>query len=602
MYYGFLHSAGQESGIMQCIRGVKDGRPHRRAACEPGQSLTAAAISGVVRALGPRPSFSSLKLEPPLSYTVLARRYRSTTFDDVIGQEPIAKTLKNAIDADRTAHAYLFCGTRGVGKTSMARIFARELNASKELLEGDAIAEAILRGDDLDVIEIDGASNRGVQEARHLIAAAGLAPTRCTYRIYIIDEVHMLTTPAFNALLKTMEEPPAHVKFILCTTEPHKIPATIQSRCQRFDFRTIPSAKIAHHLGNILDAEGVQAGPEVLANVSRLGNGSMRDALSILDRLLAGGAKIIASEEMEEILGLPSQTAIASICDNIVEANVSSALENASALLEGGVAMDRALEELASCFRLTLIARVCGEKSTLLEVSDTARQEAANRAANIDESTLTHIITLCDAASRQVRRGGSGRALFDATIARLCLSKEIAQAGAILKQESTASFSNSKKKSSPPIVNTPKPAMPPVASPTITVPTKDSWEQIQRTLALTPGLKRIASYLQCKSFKESQLLLSINDEGRESSTYILGRRVEIERVCSEVLGKRCSVRIEGNSTPVATTESAINPEVAASEIVKTASEIFDGTLLRVREVEEEEQASNPAAPQDAESA
>jgi hypothetical protein len=134
------------------------------------------------------------------------------------------------------------------------------------------------------------------------------------------------------------------------------------------------------------------------------------------------------------------------------------------------------------------------------------------------------------------------------------------------------------------------------------VPTKDSWEQIQRTLALTPGLKRIASYLQCKSFKESQLLLSINDEGRESSTYILGRRVEIERVCSEVLGKRCSVRIEGNSTPVATTESAINPEVAASEIVKTASEIFDGTLLRVREVEEKEQASNPAAPQDAESA
>ena len=164
-----------------------------------------------------------------MSYTVLARRYRSVTFDDIVGQESIAQTLRNAIDGDRTAHAYLFSGTRGVGKTSMARIFARELNLSTELQEKEAISQAILRGDDLDVIEIDGASNRGVQEARDLIAAAGLAPTRCKYRIYIIDEVHMLTTPAFNALLKTMEEPPSHVKFILCTTEPHKIPATIHS-------------------------------------------------------------------------------------------------------------------------------------------------------------------------------------------------------------------------------------------------------------------------------------------------------------------------------------------------------------------------------------
>ena len=170
-----------------------------------------------------RPSHHSIIWSPELSYTVLARRYRSKTFDDVIGQEPIAKTLTNAIEADRTAHAYLFSGTRGVGKTSMARIFARELNTSTELKECEAIGEAVLRGDDLDVIEIDGASNRGVQEARDLIAAAGLAPTRCRYRIYIIDEVHMLTTPAFNALLKTMEEPPSHVKFILCTTEPHKI-------------------------------------------------------------------------------------------------------------------------------------------------------------------------------------------------------------------------------------------------------------------------------------------------------------------------------------------------------------------------------------------
>ena len=157
-------------------------------------------------------------------YTVLARRYRSRDFGEVIGQDPISRTLQNAIATNRTAHAYLFCGTRGVGKTSMARIFARALNRDEALTEGDAIGDAILRGEDLDVIEIDGASNRGIDDARDLIAGAGLAPTRGKFRIYIIDEVHMLTTPAFNALLKTMEEPPSHVKFILCTTEPHKVP------------------------------------------------------------------------------------------------------------------------------------------------------------------------------------------------------------------------------------------------------------------------------------------------------------------------------------------------------------------------------------------
>ncbi len=571
--------------------GEKDGRPHRRAAREPGQGLTAAAISGVVRALGNRPSFSPyITWSPKLSYTVLARRYRSKTFDDVIGQEPIAKTLRNAIDADRTAHAYLFCGTRGVGKTSMARIFARELNSSSDLQESEAIGEAVLRGDDLDVIEIDGASNRGVQEARDLIAAAGLAPTRSAYRIYIIDEVHMLTTPAFNALLKTMEEPPSHVKFILCTTEPHKIPATIQSRCQRFDFRTIPSVKIGTHLANILDQEGIQADPEVIANVSRLGNGSMRDALSILDRLLAGGAKTIANDEMEELLGLPSQTAVTSISDHIVKSNVAGALEDAANLLGGGVAMDRALEELAACFRHTLIARVCGEDSMLLELSDTAKKEALERGAAIDESSLTHMIALCDAASRQVRRGGSGRALFDATIARLCLSKEIAQAGAALKYGAGSRPAQFKKKSSAHVERQqPKAAQ---AAPTVTVPAQVTWSHIQAVLSQTPGLKRIASYLQCKSMSDGVLTLTINDDGRESSTYILGRRGEIERVCSEVAGKRCTVKIEGEVIPSLPKNATIDPEVASSEIVKTASELFDGTLLRVRDIEDDKDSNS----------
>ncbi|HIN09197.1 MAG TPA: DNA polymerase III subunit gamma/tau, partial [Phycisphaerales bacterium] len=340
-----------------------------------------------------------------LSYTVLARRYRSHTFDGIVGQEPIAQTLQNAINADRIAHAYLFCGTRGVGKTSMARIFARQLNVSEELKEADLIADAIFRGDDLDVIEIDGASNRGVQEPRDLIASAGLAPARCRYRIYIIDEVHMLTTPAFNALLKTMEEPPSHVKFILCTTEPHKVPATIQSRCQRFDFRTIPTAKIAGHLQYVLQEEGVEADPEIISEVARLGNGSMRDALSILDRLLAGGSTTIDSSEMTELLGLPSQATVYAICHSIAKSDTSAAFCAADKLIATGVSLDRVLEVVATALRDALVARVCGQDSPLLELSDESRTHAVEIGDQLDEATITHMIAICDATSRQVRRG-----------------------------------------------------------------------------------------------------------------------------------------------------------------------------------------------------
>src|SRR5438477_4067858 len=281
-----------------------------------------------------------------MSYTVLARRYRSTTFDEVIGQDHVAQTLKKAIESGRVAHAYLFCGTRGTGKTSMARILAKALNCKNS--DGPTVAPcnkcdsclAIARGDDMDVVEIDAASNTGVDNIRELIENSQYRPARSRFKVYIIDEVHMLSKSAFNALLKTLEEPPEHVKFILATTEPEKVLATILSRCQRYDFRNIPTREIAAHLAGICKQEKIAADEDVLLLVAKAGAGSMRDSLSLLDRLLSIGEKKLTAEGIEEMLGLPKSQAIFELVKVIGDGKVKEALSLADRLIAEGLAPD----------------------------------------------------------------------------------------------------------------------------------------------------------------------------------------------------------------------------------------------------------------------
>ncbi|MHC4910325.1 MAG: DNA polymerase III subunit gamma/tau [Planctomycetota bacterium] len=381
-----------------------------------------------------------------MSYTVLARRFRSRDFDELVGQEPIARTLENAIGAGRTAHAYLFCGTRGVGKTSMARIFARALNVTQDLEEADSITDAIFRGDDLDVVEIDGASNRGINEARDLIAGAGLSPTRSPYKIYIIDEVHMLTREAFNALLKTMEEPPSHVKFILCTTEAHKVPATIQSRCQRFDFRPLPASRIATHLAEILEKESVQADQELVLQVARMGNGSMRDALSLLDRLLASGSQHLTVALLEEMVGLPDHTLISSIVDALIDGDGGEALQRGAVLLESGVSVDQALEFLAEHFRSLMLLVACGPDTTLVELAGASREAALRQSGSFDAPGLAHLIAVCDATLRAGKGSTTARALFDAALVRLSMAEHFADVTALLAGGGGGASTGGKKK------------------------------------------------------------------------------------------------------------------------------------------------------------
>jgi DNA polymerase III subunit gamma/tau len=363
-----------------------------------------------------------------MAYTVLARRYRSQSFSEVIGQDAIAQTLLNAIKSQRVAHAYLFVGTRGVGKTTSARLFAKALNGGTPELD-----EAIMKGSDTDVIEIDAASNTGVDDARELIANSAYKPLRGKYKVYIIDEVHMLSTNAFNALLKTMEEPPAHVVFILCTTDVHKVPTTIQSRCQRFEFRAIPLPMIAAHLTKILGEEKVTADEDLVYSLARMGNGSMRDALSITDRLLASGEKHLTVKLLETLLGLPERELMSGLLDAIVSGNPGTAIEKAGAVLSKGTSIEQAIEVLLVRLRDLLVLFVCGEATALVELSEQAKKEEHARARRFEAAAIVHMIALCESVLQAVKRSSVPRALFDALMVRMAITDRIADAAAIVQ-------------------------------------------------------------------------------------------------------------------------------------------------------------------------
>ncbi len=369
-----------------------------------------------------------------MAYTVLARRYRSRDFGSVVGQKAIADTLQNAIKEGRVAHAYLFCGTRGVGKTSTARLFAKALNAvgegGKEIAD---VADAIMKGQDTDVIEIDAASNNSVENAREMIANCVYRPMRGRYKVYIIDEVHMLSTAAFNALLKTMEEPPSHVVFILCTTETHKVPATIQSRCQRFDFRNIPTRDIARHLAFILKEEGMEADEELVHMVARLGAGSMRDALSLTDRLLAAAGKNrLTPELLENLLGLPDRTLVSELIDALADGAPGPALERADQLLARGISIDQLLTSLAERLRDLMLLAACGPATPLVELSDEARSVASEQAKRFDPAGLVHMIALCESVARSAKSSSFPRAIVDALVVRLAQTEKLADITAVL--------------------------------------------------------------------------------------------------------------------------------------------------------------------------
>ncbi len=265
-----------------------------------------------------------------MTYLVLARRWRPQTFADIVGQEHVTRTLQNAIRTGHVAHAFLFTGVRGVGKTTAARVLAKALNCDRgpapEPCNACVHCEQIAQGNSLDVVEIDGASNTGVDDVRAIIENVRYRPAQCRFKIYIVDEVHMLSTSAFNALLKTLEEPPAHVKFIFATTDPHKVPATVQSRCQRFDFRRLPLSLIVRHLGEIAAKEGLEISEKGLFFLARESEGSMRDAQSLLDQTIAFAGRRITDDQIFAALGLADRALVVELASALIARDPSRVL------------------------------------------------------------------------------------------------------------------------------------------------------------------------------------------------------------------------------------------------------------------------------------
>jgi DNA polymerase-3 subunit gamma/tau len=371
-----------------------------------------------------------------LEYLVLARKFRPQSFEDVAGQEHVVKTLRNAIGQGRVAHAFLFSGPRGVGKTSVARILAKSLNCEKGPTATPcnicSNCREITNGSSLDVREIDGASNRGIDEIRELRENVKFAPAAAKYKIYIIDEVHMLTREAFNALLKTLEEPPAHVIFIFATTENHKVPATILSRCQCYDFRRISLAEIAANLGKVAAAEGIQISPAALLWIAEAGDGSMRDAQSIFDQVISYAGVNISDTDVEEILGLVDRKYLFSLSEAVLQRNAGKCLIILEEAYLAGIDMKHFYQMMLKHFRNLLLVKIAADGSSSFDIAPEQIQKLKNQVQKISRETLQRYLEILIKEEDSFRRSQEARMKLETVIVGLAYLEPIIPLGEII--------------------------------------------------------------------------------------------------------------------------------------------------------------------------
>lgn len=358
-----------------------------------------------------------------MSYVVLARKYRPQTFGELTGQEHVSRTLQNAIETERVAHAFLFTGARGVGKTSSARILAKALNCEQgpaaEPCNVCPLCKEITDGSSTDVLEIDGASNTGVDDVRELRDSSRYLPSHSRYKIYIIDEVHMLSTNAFNALLKILEEPPPHVKFIFATTEPHKLPITILSRCQRFDFKRVPLAKIVARLRHIAEQEGITISDAALAMVARKGDGSMRDSLSCFDQVLAFCGNQVQDDDVATLVGVVDRRLLADLSAAVLNGDTQAALEGVGRVDSFGYNIRQFTQELIAHFRGLLVIRSVPNPAGILDLAEAELNELRRQAEHHEPQAIQRRLTLLIKAEAEMSQASFPRLLLEMALLKM---------------------------------------------------------------------------------------------------------------------------------------------------------------------------------------
>ena len=463
-----------------------------------------------------------------VAYRALYRKWRPARFEDVVGQQAIVTALQNQLRAGRVGHAYLFTGTRGTGKTTCAKIFAKAVNCLSPQ-NGDPCGRCdICRGLDdgsiLDVVEIDAASNNGVDSIRDLRDETAYTPSMCRYKVYIIDEVHMLSTPAFNALLKIMEEPPAHIIFILATTEIQKVPATIRSRCQRYDFGRIRPEDIAGRLEQVAGEENIPLTPEASQLIARLADGALRDALSILDTCASAGGEV-DEQTVQRMAGVTDQSYLFHISDALQSQRTVEALAQVAELRQRSVDLRRLCEELLVHYRNLLLAALPQGASLLGGVPPQQEQEYIRRAGAVSQTQCVRAIQLLGEAMEQMSRGADQRIELELALFRLCQPEPAVQAAAVpVRQPAQPAFQP------PPAPPAPGIQPPPAAQPAQTA------ESPKEARPVSPAKEPAAAPGEAKPFEPWQQvvdslqsvdpLLYANLKG--SRAFCDGRRVLID--------------------------------------------------------------------------
>ncbi|HEX3724884.1 MAG TPA: DNA polymerase III subunit gamma/tau [Pirellulales bacterium] len=546
------------------------------------------------------------------TYVVVARRYRPQAFDQLVGQEHVARALSNAIAANRVGHAYLFSGARGVGKTSAARILAKALNCAQGPTPAPCnhcdLCLSVNAGSDVDVLEIDGASNRGIDEIRQLRQNVNIRPSRARFKIYIIDEVHMLTREAFNALLKTLEEPPEHVKFIFCTTEPTKIPVTILSRCQRFDFAGIQAPSIVERLRQIVAAEGVSADSEALEILARRAGGSMRDSQSLLEQLLAFGGPRITATDVHAMLGTAGATRLAEFVARLVDRDAAAAITLLDAAVTEGVDVGQLVEQLLGYFRDMLTAAVGCTSDALLYATPGEHDDLAALGKSLGIETILAVMQILDQTLSRLRYTTQGRTLVEMALVRIAnlenldeLSHLIAElrepgaAGAALTgrpDASTMAGSGAKKKAE---LRSPGPglvdnsASAPSSGPLAPESVLGIWKlALARLDGLLPGYAET-----CQSVTVGQgdrLVVTFTETYTSCKAFCEqpAQRSMLEAALAEVAGRKLGVdfALTQGEKSAAVAASPVPPprtRIAEHPLVRRAGELFDARLVGVEE-------------------